>query len=96
VILAGPLPALLSRTTLDFDDLLYHHLPSSFGSFWITGSQIGAGDVAIDGRLLLRLVLYVQESLGREFVVGLKALPFACEPVENVEKTTLAAINSES
>ena len=95
VILAGPSPAFLRCAALHLDNLLHHCLPGAPGGFWITGCQIGAGNMAIYSRLLLCLILDVQKPLSCGFVVSFKALPFAGEPVEDVENTAMAAIHAE-
>ena len=79
------LPALQGGTLLKLQDLLHDVLPIPFGHLRIDGHQVGAGDLQVNGRLLVRLVLGVKKSLGGDFVPGLQAGLFAGDAVFNEE-----------
>ena len=60
-------------------------LPIPFGHLRIDGHQLGAGDLQVNGWLLVRLVLGVKNALGGDFVPGLQAVLFAGDAVFNEE-----------
>ena len=79
LVLDGGLPALQGGTLLKLQDFLHDVLPIPFGHLWIDGHQVGAGDLQVNGRLLVRLVLGVKNALGGDFVPGWQAGLFAGE-----------------
>ena len=77
------LPALQGGTLLKLQDLLHDVLPIPFGHLRIDGHQVGAGDLQVNGRLLVRLVLGVKNSLRRHLVAGLQTGLFAGDAILN-------------
>ena len=87
----GSLPALKGQAFFEFDDFLHDARPAAFADHRINGHQIGASDLQIDGRLLMRFVFGVKNSLRRHLVTGLQAGLLAGDPVLN-EKYAVAAL----
>ena len=90
LVLDGSLPALEGRIFLEFDDFLHGILPTAADHQRINRHQIGAGDLHVDGRLLVRLVFRVKNPLGCGFVSGFQTGLFTGDPILN-EKDAVAA-----
>ena len=95
-VFAGDLPARLGDAGFEFDDFRHHALPGAAGDLGIADSEVSAGDLPIDQRLLMRLVLGVQEAAGLAFIGRLEARALVGVAVEQVENAALAAIHSEA
>src|SRR5216117_2280667 len=54
-------PALLRGALLELAHFVHNESPFPRGDMWISGRQIGPGDLQIDSRLLARLVLGVEQ-----------------------------------
>ena len=83
LVLGGGFPARLRWARFNLDDFIQNVLPSALGDQRITPHQIRAGDLKIDGGLLMRLVLGVENTLGRSFVPRFETFLFASRVVLN-------------
>ena len=95
-VFAGDLPARLGDAGFEFDDFRHHTQPGAAGDLGIADGEVSAGDLTIDQRLLMRLVLGVQEAEGLAFIGGFEARALVGVTVEQVEDAALAAVHSES
>jgi hypothetical protein len=78
-------------TAFEFHQLLHCGLPSPPGHLPVADRQIGAGDLKIDGGLLLRLVPGMQEAKRRGPIMGAQALLFSRDAVVDVVPTAATA-----
>ncbi len=72
-------PTLLGRIPLEFDDFADHFIPCAPPNLGIPHGKIGASNLAVDERLILRLVLGLEEALGDSLIVGFETLAFGRE-----------------
>ena len=54
LVLDGGLPAVLGLAFFELDHFVHDELPVAGGNLRVAGRQIGAGDLQVHGRLLLR------------------------------------------
>jgi hypothetical protein len=79
---------------LELDNLRQDVAPSAPNDFWISHRQVGTGNLAVDQRLLLRLVFRVEQSPDCRFVSSFQALASAGVLIKQVEHAALAAIDA--
>jgi hypothetical protein len=70
-------PAPLGFVVLQFHDFIHHELPDAGCDLRVANQQIGAGDLKIDDRLLVRFVPGVKQPLGGRTVFCPQGLLFS-------------------
>src|SRR5208282_1207021 len=91
-----PHPTVLSRAFFELGGFVHNELPGAGGNLRVSGRQISAGDLQIDGRLLPGLVFRVQKSRCLRAVTGMQTLLFARQIiVKIIPSAFLAAVKSE-
>ena len=72
LVLRGDQPAHLGDAVLELHQFVHDILPASLADLRIADEEVGAGDLEVDDRLLMRLVAGVEEAFGDRAVLGLE------------------------
>ena len=87
-------PAFAGWANLRVDDGLENAQPGSAGGVGIGRGQVHTGELEVEGRALVAVVLRADQTIGFAGIRGLEALALSGEGIEGIEQSGSAALGA--